>query len=678
MAKVNTDKIGIDLKGRVNRLKLAERNMLLPLFEAIVNSIHAIEDTENPKGEININLIRSSQSSLDFESGKLTPEIIGFEIEDNGIGFNEDNYESFKREYSTHKADRGGLGIGRFMWLKAFYNVTIESVYYENSMPKKRSFSFNLRTPDGIEQPIVDPLKGKPQKKTIIKLSGYRDPYKSKCPKRIDTIANRIVEHCLIYFLNDNCPIINLIDGSHKKNLNNYFDKISFGNRFTDTFTVSNQDFKITLLKWFEHEELTFHRISICANNREVDNFNINKILPDVSGKITDATTGENYLIVGYIEGVYFDKNINDERTEITFSKDGLYDGEFISLNDLYKETSPVIKKHFNEEVEKFKVEKLERITDFIAEKAPQYRILNKYVESFDDVVVTENTTEQDLDLKLYRLLQDIEFTSRKAVIEVLNDSENIEENGDILKEKYLKTFEKLSDINKSKLAQYVVHRKYILDLFEKSLGLNAQGKYELEDTVHSIIYPTKTTSNEIDYNNQNLWIIDERLSFHTFLSSDRALNRIEDFENDSKDRPDLMIFNNPISYIEGDEGPFNSVVLVEFKRPMRKGYDDYEEDPIVQLFDYVREIKKGKKLTTNGRKYDLNEHTRFYCYLVCDINEKIIRFAENAQLEKTDDGQGYFGYNKSLKCVIDVMPFNQVLSNAKKRNKVLFNKLGI
>lgn len=678
MVKVNTDKIGIDLKGRVNRLKLAERNMLLPLFEAIVNSIHAIEDTQNPKGEINIKLIRSSQSSLDFESGKLTPEIIGFEIEDNGIGFNEDNYESFKREYSTYKADRGGLGIGRFMWLKAFYNVTIESVYYENLTPKNRSFSFNLRTPDGIEQPVVDPLKGKPQKKTTIKLVGYKDPYKSKCPKRIDTIANRIVEHCLIYFLNDNCPIINLIDGAHEINLNNYFDKISIGNKFTDTFTVSNQDFKITLLKWFEHEELTFHRISICANNREVDNFNINKILPDVSGKITDTITGKNYLIVGYIEGVYFDKNINDERTEITFSKDGLYDGEFISINDLYKEASPVIKKHFNVEVEKFKVEKLERISDFIDEKAPQYRILNKYVESFDDVVVTENTTEQDLDLKLYRLLQDIEFTSRKAVIEVLNNSENIEENADILKEKYLKTFEKLSDINKSKLAQYVVHRKYILDLFEKSLGLNAEGKYELEDTVHSIIYPTKTTSNEIDYNNQNLWIIDERLSFHTFLSSDRALNRIEGFENDSKDRPDLMIFNNPISYIEGDEGPFNSVVLVEFKRPMRKGYDDYEEDPIVQLFDYVREIKKGKKLTTNGRKYDLNEHTRFYCYLVCDINEKIIRFAENAQLEKTDDGKGYFGYNKSLKCVIDVMPFDQVLSNAKKRNKVLFNKLGI
>lgn len=677
MAKTTTDKIGIDLKGRVNRLKLAERNMLLPLFEAIVNSIHAIEDTKNPKGEINIKLVRSSQSSIEFEGGKSTPEIISFEIEDNGIGFNEDNYESFKREYSTHKADRGGLGIGRFMWLKAFHNVSVESIYYEDSTPKKRNFSFNLRTTDGIEKPNIVPLEGKLEKKTLIILSGYKDPYKSKCPKRIDTIANRIIEHCLIYFLNENCPSINLLDGSDKINLNNYFDKLTSGNRFTEKFYVGQNSFKITLLKWFEHEEFTFHRISMCANNREVEHFNINKVLPDISSKIKDDITTQNYLIVGYIEGEYFDKNINDERTEITFSKNGILDEEFISESDLHKELVPVIKKHFNEEVEKFKAEKLERISDFISEKAPQYRILNKYVESFDDVVVTDNTSEQDLDLKLYRLLQDVEFSSRKEVISVLTEDDK-NESSDVLKQKYLKIFEELTDLNKSKLSQYVVHRKYILELFEKSLGLNAQGKYELEDTVHSIIYPTKTTSNEIDYNNQNLWILDERLSFHTFLSSDKALNTIKDFEGGSKDRPDLMIFNNPISYIEGDEAPFNSVVLVEFKRPMRKGYDEYTDNPIVQLYDYVREIRKGKKMTTDGRTYDINDHTRFYCYLVCDINEKIVEYSENAQLEKNYDGLGYYGYNKSLKCVIDVMPFNQVLSNAKKRNKVLFNKLGI
>lgn len=675
MAK--TDKIGIDLKGRVNRLKLAERNMLLPVFEAVVNSIHAIEDTKRPNGKIEVEINRTTQVSLEME-GRSLPEIVGFRISDNGIGFDEDNYESFKREYSTHKADRGGLGIGRFMWLKAFANVKVSSVFKENNEFNKRSFWFNINTTDGIEKSELVKNISEKHKKTTIDLIGYKEPYKTKCPKRSETIGNRIVEHCLMYFLQPNCPEIILIDGATQINLNQHFAKLISGNTFKDTFKVGKFNFKITLLKWFEHEEFTHHKISLCANNREVENFNVNKVFPDVSGKINDEETDKDYLIVCYVEGKYFDNNINDERTEISFGKDGLHDQDLISQGSLYDELEPVIKKYFSEEVERFKAQKTERIRGFIAETAPQYRVLNKYVNSFDDVVVTENTSEQDLDLKLYKKLQEIEYSFRKETIETLNSNVDETDTPDALKERYSKLFEELSDINKSKLAQYVVHRKYILELFEKSLKLNQSGKYEIEDTVHSIIYPTRTDSNQIDFNNQNLWIIDERLSFHNFLSSDKPLNAIEDFENDSLDRPDLMIFNNPISYVEGDEAPFNSIVLVEFKRPMRKAYNETDDNPIVQLYNYVREIRKGKKLTNDGRTYDIGHHTRFYCYLVCDLNEKIIEYAENAQLEKTYDGLGYYGYNKSLKCTIDITPFNQVLSNAKKRNKVLFHKLGI
>lgn len=677
MATIPKEQIGIDLKGRVKRLQLAERNMLLPVFEAIVNSIHAIEDTKVPSGKIEITIQRTPQSSISFEEEiKRNVEIIGFTIEDNGIGFTEENYKSFKREYSTYKANRGGLGIGRFMWLKAFTDVKVESFFYEDKKLVKRSFFFNLKTEDGIDKHQYSTVENIESRKTIVKLIGYKDPYKTKCPKRIKTIADRIVEHCLIYFLNVDCPKIILKDDESLIDLNQYFIELTSGNTFKDKFSVGKFPFNITLLKWFEHEQFTTHKISMCADNREVNSFNVSKVFPDINTKIEDVDTGRQYLIVCYIEGVYFDENKNDERTEIRFSKDGIFDSELISESELYESLSPIIKNYFSEEVENFKIKKLNRISSFIAEKAPQYRILNKYNHSFEDIAVAENTSDQDLDLKLYKKLQDIEFESRKETIEVLNNKD--EESADELKEKYSKLFEELSDINKSKLAQYVVHRKYIIQLFEKSLALNQSGKYELEDTVHSIIYPTKTDSNQIDFNNQNLWIIDERLSFHHYLSSDKPLNMIDGFEYDSSDRPDLMIFNNPISYVEGDEAPFNSIVLVEFKRPMRKGYNETDDNPIVQLYDYVRKIRKGKKLTNDGRTYDIGDHTRFYCYLVCDRNEKIDEYAENAQLEKTFDGLGWYGYNKPLKCTIEILPFNQVLSNAKKRNKVLFHKLGI
>lgn len=674
------DRIGIDLKGRVNRLKLAERNMLLPVFEAVVNSIHAIEDTKVPNGEIEIVVERSSQSTLNLngDETKRLAEIIGFTITDNGIGFTNDNYESFKREYSTYKAERGGLGVGRFMWLKAFSDAIISSYYYQDKQPTRRSFAFNLKTPDGIANHQLAELESNEgfTRRTTVKLIGFKDPYKSKCPKRLTTIADRVIEHCLIYFLQDNCPKITLKDNENSIDLNDYFKDLTLGNTFKNDFKIGDYEFNITLLKWFEHEQFVNHKIALCASNREVESFNVNKVFPDVFSKIQDEVSGKPYLIVCYIEGSYFNSHINDERTEIRFGKDGLFDEELISESELYIALQPIIKSYFEEEIERLKVKKLLRIEKFIAEIAPQYRILLKYLDSFDDVIVTDNTSDQDLDLKLYKKLQDIEYDFRKETIEVLNDGKDDEPY--ILKEKYSKLYEELSDMNKSKLAQYIVHRKYILELFEKSLELNDNGKYELEDTVHGIIYPTKKNSNQIDYDNQNLWIIDERLSFHRFLSSDKPLNTIEGFENDCADRPDLMIFDNPISYVEGDEAPFNSVVLVEFKRPMRKGYSETDDNPIVQLYDYVREIRKGKKLTTGGRTYDIGNHTRFYCYLICDRNDKIDQYAENAQLEKSFDGLGWFGYNKNLRCTIDIMPFNQVLSNAKKRNRVLFYKLGI
>jgi hypothetical protein len=73
-----------------------------------------------------------------------------------------------------------------------------------------------------------------------------------------------------------------------------------------------------------------------------------------------------------------------------------------------------------------------------------------------------------------------------------------------------------------------------------------------------------------------------------------------------------------------------------------------------------------------------ITDETWYYTYLVCDINEKIEKWASYAQLSKTYDGLGYYGYNKDLKCMIERLTFDQVLVNAKKRNRVLVNKLGV
>lgn len=57
----------IDILGKVREKKLANNNVLLPLYEAIVNSIHAIEDAKlTEKGLIEVELVRIDQEEFSF------------------------------------------------------------------------------------------------------------------------------------------------------------------------------------------------------------------------------------------------------------------------------------------------------------------------------------------------------------------------------------------------------------------------------------------------------------------------------------------------------------------------------------------------------------------------------------------------------------------------------------
>ena len=137
----------IDIKGQLNNLRHGVSKTLCPLFEAIVNSIHSIEDSPNKtNGKISITIIRDEELRLTDCQSDLE-KINSFVIEDNGVGFNEKNYTSFNTAYSTFKIEKGCKGIGRFLWLKAFDSVSIKSTFQENDKFFTRSFYF---TKDGV------------------------------------------------------------------------------------------------------------------------------------------------------------------------------------------------------------------------------------------------------------------------------------------------------------------------------------------------------------------------------------------------------------------------------------------------------------------------------------------------------------------------------------------------
>ena len=90
--------LGSSLEGRLRNTDLPVTKCLFPVFEAVVNSIYAIDDrlkSDNSfsitEGKIRVILERANTS--DLFGGKA--ELLGITVEDNGIGFTKDNYKSF-------------------------------------------------------------------------------------------------------------------------------------------------------------------------------------------------------------------------------------------------------------------------------------------------------------------------------------------------------------------------------------------------------------------------------------------------------------------------------------------------------------------------------------------------------------------------------------------------------
>jgi hypothetical protein len=111
----------IDLKGRISNTKLPYTGCLMPLFEAIVNSIHAIEDVGG-RGTIHVTIERDqTRRSLKVDNAALAVNPIrNFIVQDDGVGFTDENLEAFLTSDTRQKASRGGKGVGRFLMAEGF------------------------------------------------------------------------------------------------------------------------------------------------------------------------------------------------------------------------------------------------------------------------------------------------------------------------------------------------------------------------------------------------------------------------------------------------------------------------------------------------------------------------------------------------------------------------------
>lgn len=655
--------------GKVNKIRLAKSNYLLPIYEAIANSLDSLESVSLRNKKITIQIIRDENQIIINNENSLKP-IKGFIVSDNGIGFDSINYKSFNTGDSILKAKKGGKGVGRFSWLKAFEYVSIESKYKEKEKFYHRMFDF-VCSESGIEDHSVEESKDE-EHYTKITFNSYKTKYKKICPKETKVIANRIIEHFLEYFISDNCPEITLYD-EERIILNHYFKNEIKIEIEKDDIKLKESNLRVNFLKIFS-SVYKKNQINLTALKRVVKSFDIKNFLPDLSHKI-ESFEGDFYYVL-YVSSEYLDKNVNDLRTDFNIPKNSTPNDidykEIICEEDILNSCINLIEIKLTETLKPIRDKKISEIKDYITGIAPQYKfIINNYEDDLINIDPAKIKNKNLLNIELFKVKQKRQLEMNEIINNILEET--------IPKEDYDDIFNKYSnlitEIGRCDLAEYVTHRKSIIELFEANL-YKIDESYSNEEIIHNMLFPMRKTSNNIPLENQNLWMIDERLTFNKFLASDKPFcSQKEILDSSSRLEPDIIsYFNNKLVYSDNVE-TCNTIIIIEFKKPGRESYTD-NEDPVKQILNYVRAIQSGKIKIADSRVINCTENTQFYGYIICDPCDKISKFAEDNDLFPTTDNLGFVGYKARKKTWIEIITFDKLLKDAKARNKILFDKL--
>lgn len=660
-----------NIKGLVDRLELSQAKAMMPLFEAISNSIDAIAEHKN--GFIN-HLIRIrlvATHDLAYQAGDDTIVIDGFDISDDGVGFNDNNLSSFKEAHTLSKVKVGGKGVGRFTYLKVFSNVHIRSVFKRQDEPLLREFDFSIVNElNGADEvkPTIEPLG------TTVSMRGMDSKFKGGWPHDPAIISERILAHFLIRFAARSCPPIVLESPNHECiDLHSLFQTTVLSHIEEVSFDVLGHTF---YLQAYRHRDgRSRHDMYLCANGREVTASRLRDILPELPERLIDDHQ-ESYTLIILITGEYLDEHANQERTKIAFQveEEADLDETLVSRQALNRGVADALRPLLVDDLKSTNDEKRSQIERFV-EQAPEYRALThpRYKKLIEQRI-QPGLSEEKLDEALLHVKRDVEDSVRKEVrhVAALFESDTFEH----YQERFQQVAEQANEIGKAQLAAYVAHRRTILDLVSHSLKkVRTDNLYPFEKVLHKMIFPMGATSKEVFFEQQNLWIIDERLCYHTILTSDKKLNSVQGLKSTSGKEPDIFAFfyDTPIGISESENSASGAVIIIEFKRP---GRDDYNKDPADQIIQRFREISEGNVIDIDGRPINPT-NLRFTGYLIADLKPSLHKQVFG-RYHKTADNEGYFFNLAAGNGCIEIISYDKLIEDAKRRNRILFDKLGL
>jgi len=641
----------------------------MPVVEAITNSIDSIEKSERHDGKIDIYLERAQALPLDTE----LQDIITVRVVDNGVGFNDENRKSFDTLYSPQKKDVGGKGFGRFFYLKHFTQVFVKSIYKnDDGTLLQRSFEFGRQ----FDVVVDEKTNGTTEEDTNSEIT-LKNVKLGKYDKDPEIFAHRLMEKLLSYFVDQDytCPTIVLHDEDalgKPLTLNSLIGKSNdslIQLKVEDTFELNGVSFSYRMFKLL-HPRNQKSRIFLTARNQAVTDTSLDVYIPEfASDFVENVGTGDqknerNYIVRFYIQGDYLNQNVTAERDSFNFGldKDSLYP---VSIKDIEAKTAEIAKEQFSKQV----MVRLQKKKAKIVQYAEQNVWYKPYLEELDYTSIKVNLSELEIEGILHgvKFKKDLEI---KARIQKITSEQNYNSAHEAAEE----IIKEAKTTSVSDLAHYVAFRKSILELFKTTVKLTEEGSYESEQAVHDLIFPTKSDSKETPYDGHNLWILDERLTFTQYISSDKNLYKAKNL-----DRPDIAAFYHEVAYRETNEA-YSPISIFEFKKPGRYDFvnPSSTENPFEQIKRYVSAIKNGELKSIDGLEIQVGPNTPFYGYIVADADKHIRSWLTMQDFSPLPDGQGWFYRHKEMNLYVEYITWQKLIRDAEIRHRKFFELLGV
>jgi hypothetical protein len=600
------------------------------LYEAITNAIHA-------KANKIVCRLTSDQDVIETNEGGIVPrKVTVIEVEDNGDGFNNANYESFGRHKTDYKVELGCKGVGRFVFLKVFENVKYTSLLA--GIKKKREFSFGFDfESDNLNEEDAEVSENK----TLLRLTGVTASHFNKdrhTDRRLDLNLSEIKERVLAHLI----PTLFLYK---QKKVSICIDFCDTGTGGTASITdgdipnFKTEDFSVQDAGNKAHPFVLYYKISEeagslnafhCANKRTVCEFSDKDLKISLPNKFT------GYFL---LESDYFNNHVNNERNELEIfpvKSDAFCTLSWEMINrDLKKVISSLVKISIPDAVEMNRA----KLAD-IQEERPY---LADYIEP-EDLEIAGFVDKRHIIKKAKKRFDD----AKEKLLSHAGKSEYTD-----------KDLEEAIQITQNELVVYVKDRVLVIERLKKMMV----DKEQSEKIIHNLFMERFTDDNYFSSGKNNLWLLDDRFTSYSYAASEKSIEEIiqkvklEEGAYVDKDRPDLALF---FSHDPVDKKALKSV-LIELKSFKDGGKSDREKFAgLQQLLDYIKAFKA---------KDDIKE---IWAFLVTDVDDK---FAERLKTDTftplfSTDKAIYYRYYEKINAFIYVFGVQTLISDAEARNK--------